>query len=124
MADAGDSTSLERVAEVQARASNALGKVLGSVLDVGRDILARRGLAPVEQHSPAGLVKACQELLEHRGEASGLALASRIGESYLALDADEQLAFFKEKTDHLYSFWDEGKIPEEVFTRPPIGGDR
>ena len=94
MAEAEQSNGFDRVVEVPVRAGNALGRVLGSVLDVGRDILARRGLGSEAQYNPATLIEACRELLDHRGEASGLALASRIGSAYLDMDDAAQLEFF------------------------------
>ncbi|MEM8549007.1 MAG: decarboxylase, partial [Pseudomonadota bacterium] len=62
---------------------SGLESTLASVIETGRDILAARRLLPsgragaVEQ-----LTEMCQELREHRGEASGLALASEITEAY------------------------------------------
>ena len=43
----------------------------------------------------AGLLTAlCRELLEHRGEATGLALAAEVARIYRELDADERRVFF------------------------------
>jgi len=73
----------------------ALGRTLGSVLEAGREILARRrrnGVA-VNGTAPA-LAQACRELLQHRGEASGLALASEITAGYWRLPQDARPAFF------------------------------
>jgi len=73
----------------------ALGRSLSSVMEAGREILARRRLAtPGPPNSASGLVALCQELLEHRGEASGLALASEITEGYLLLSEGCRMKFF------------------------------
>ncbi len=74
----------------------ALGRTLGSVLEAGREILARRrrnGVA-VNGTAPA-LAQACRELLQHRGEASGLALASEITAGYWRLPQDARPGFFQ-----------------------------
>ncbi len=95
----------EDTAQVQAetRASPGrmvgLGRTLGSVLEVGRDLLARRRVAQPEppQELPSNalaLAGQCRELLEHRGEASGLALASEIVSGYWKLDGEQRLEFF------------------------------
>jgi len=71
------------------------GRALSSVVDVGRDILARRRLAAAESASTSfALTDLCRQLLEHRGEASGMALASEITTAYLDMDAAERPAFF------------------------------
>jgi malonyl-CoA decarboxylase len=74
-----------------------LGRTLSSVLDAGREILARRrNTQPVTvvPKSAAQLVILCQDLLEHRGEASGLALASEIVLGYKALSETGRMDFF------------------------------
>lgn len=76
---------------------STLGRTLGSVMEAGREILARRRLPLPSKSTPAQtLVILCRELMEHRGEASGMALASEITEGYRQLPAGEQLAFFTE----------------------------
>ena len=73
----------------------SLGRTLSSVIDAGREILARRRLPTPGKVSPAAaLLALCRELLEHRGEASGLALASEIVEAYRLLPDSERLALF------------------------------
>ncbi|MDH3993402.1 MAG: malonyl-CoA decarboxylase, partial [Gammaproteobacteria bacterium] len=73
----------------------SLGRTLSSVIDAGREILARRRLPTPGKVSPAAaLLALCRELLEHRGEASGLALASEIVEAYRLLPENERLALF------------------------------
>lgn len=74
---------------------HTLGRTLGSVLEVGREILARkRTPREVPEGSGAALVAACHELLNHRGEPSGLALASEVVQAYLDLPESERLYFF------------------------------
>ena len=82
-------------AEVSNGTMNSLGKTLGSVIDVGRELLAKRKLAIPAKANPAqSLLAMCAELLNHRGEASGLALASDIAQRYLELPEDNRLEFF------------------------------
>jgi malonyl-CoA decarboxylase len=75
----------------------SLGRSLGSVLDVGRELLARKRVVrsvQVPEGSGAALVGACQDLLEHRGEPSGLALASEVVQAYRSLPETERFFFF------------------------------
>ena len=73
----------------------ALGRSLGSVMEAGREILARRRVGvPGPPDSANGLVALCEDLLEHRGEASGLALASDITKGYLLLSESCRMKFF------------------------------
>ena len=55
--------------ELPGRTMTSLGRTLGSVLDVGRELLARRRNAqPVTLNSADTLIDLCRDLLEHRGE--------------------------------------------------------
>ena len=75
---------------------SSLGRTLNSVVDAGRIILAKRRLVSTgKADSNDSLVALCKELLEHRGEASGMALAIEIIEAYTMLDDTGRLAFFK-----------------------------
>lgn len=81
---------------VSSSEESGLGKVLHSVMDVGRDILSRRGLiTPAGASAGERLLVQCRELLHHRGEASGMALAVEIIDSFGQLTEDERLAFFQ-----------------------------
>lgn len=75
---------------------------LTSVVEVGREILAKRrsksSPGPGEK-SITYLRSLCRDLLDHRGEASGLALASEITERYQALPESVRLEFFKSLAD-------------------------
>lgn len=74
---------------------NALGRALNSVMEVGRDLLAKRGLvSPPGTSTNDSLLAMCRELLHHRGEASGLALAGEILDTYQQLDNEGRQAFF------------------------------
>ena len=67
-----------------------------SVLDAGREILARRRAVAAPETSIDALVDSCAALLEHRGEASGLALASEITAAYQNLPESDRLTFFQQ----------------------------
>ncbi len=72
-----------------------LGRTLNSVLDVGRELLARRRTAqPAPVKTTANLIALCRDLLEHRGEASGLALASEVVDGYQRLPECQRERFF------------------------------
>ena len=74
--------------------ATGLAGLLGSVISVGRGILARRRHAATQ--APSGdLLAKCQQLIHHRGEASGLALACEVIADYQALDAANQIHFFE-----------------------------
>lgn len=74
---------------------NPIGRAISSVIEVGREILAKRGigLSP-EGSGPQALTASCRQLLQHRGEASGLALASEVTSAYRMLDEEGRLQFF------------------------------
>jgi malonyl-CoA decarboxylase len=72
-----------------------LGRTLGSVMDAGREILARRRRGtPAVANSAAALMGLCRELIDHRGEASGLALAGEIIAGYGQLPAAARVDFY------------------------------
>jgi len=74
---------------------NPIGRAISSVIDVGREILAKRGIGVSPEGSgPQALTASCRQLLQHRGEASGLALASEITSAYRMLDEEGRLQFF------------------------------
>ncbi len=77
-------------------ATRPLARILGSVMDVGRVILNRRGLiSSPGLTAEKALLEECRELLHHRGEASGLALARDILNKYQEAGEDDRLAFFR-----------------------------
>ena len=80
--------------EGQRQSVTGLAGLLGSVISAGKGILSRRRQAAAE--APSGdLLAKCQELLHHRGEASGLALACEVISDYQALDAANRNLFFE-----------------------------
>jgi len=82
-------------ADLPGRTISTIGRTLSSVLDVGRELLARRRAGPsAPLQSAAGLLALCDDLLEHRGEASGLALASEVAVGYQQLPDAQRMAFF------------------------------
>ena len=77
------------------RRSAGFGRILDSIMHVGRDLLARnRQIARLEDEPANALGDLCRQLLDHRGEASGLALANEILSGYQPLSSDERLEFF------------------------------
>ena len=75
---------------------NAISRALTSVVEVGKEILSRK--LPVAQQGAAGvdvLRDLCRELYEHRGEASGLALAAEVARIYGELDDTDRRGFFE-----------------------------
>jgi malonyl-CoA decarboxylase len=74
----------------------AFSRALSSVVETGREILARRRLAAAQNDAASvALTDLCRQLLQHRGEASGMALASDIITAYRSLDSSDHLAFFQ-----------------------------
>jgi malonyl-CoA decarboxylase len=73
-----------------------ISKMLASALSVGRVILRQKsGLDDESLVGPSALLSACASLVEHQGEASGLALAEQILSAYEALAFEEKAAFFQ-----------------------------
>ena len=80
--------------EAQRQSGSGLAGLLGSVISAGKGILARRRQAAAE--APSGdLLAKCRQLLHHRGEASGLALACEVIADFQALDDANQTLFFE-----------------------------
>ena len=75
------------------QASSGLGRLLISVVNAGRDILTRRRQVAAQAPSD-DLTDKCQQLLHHRGEASGLALACEVIADYQQLNDANKLLFF------------------------------
>ena len=88
------STDAQPPIEAQRQSGTGLAALLGSVINAGKGILARRRQAAAE--APSGdLLAKCRQLLHHRGEASGLALACEVIADYQALDGANQALFFE-----------------------------
>ena len=93
--DVSTELAVRSYADFPARTFTSLGRTLSSVLDVGRELLARRRASqPAPLSSVDNLIALCEDLLEHRGEASGLALASEVATAYRQLPAAERADFF------------------------------
>ena len=87
------SADMQSPIKSQRQSGTGLSGLLGSVISAGKDILARRRQAATE--APSGdLLTKCKQLLHHRGEASGLALASEVIADYQALDDANRALFF------------------------------
>jgi len=78
------------------RPAGALSRILDSVMDAGRVILnRRRGTAGVVRGQPDAIAEQCRQLIDHRGEASGLALAGEILDAYAELQDEGRWYFFE-----------------------------
>jgi malonyl-CoA decarboxylase len=76
--------------------TRTLSRILDSVIDAGRVILnRRRGNGGIASSRPDAIAVQCRELIDHRGEASGLALASEILEAYQDLPHEGRCNFFE-----------------------------
>ena len=85
----------ETGASPKGRIPAGFNRLLESILHVGRSFLARTRQA--DRGGPPGeaLGRLCRQLLDHRGEASGLALADEILTGYRLLETEERLRFFE-----------------------------
>jgi len=92
-----DNTHLDETGSFRkVRRPATFGRILDSIVHAGRDLLARTQRRPSAEAAPAeALAELCEQLLGHRGEASGLALASQILIHFQSLLADERLRFFE-----------------------------
>jgi len=72
---------------------SSLGRTLVSVVDVGRELLARRRKSDTPESS-GDLGALCKALIEQRCGASGCALASEIVLAYEGLNDEQRLSFF------------------------------
>jgi len=80
----------------QIRRPTGFGRIVESIMHVGRDLLARTRQGTLSGDQPAeALGEHCRQLLDHRGEASGLALANEILSDYQLLSVDDRLRFFE-----------------------------
>ena len=71
--------------------------VFSSIAKAGLGLLERRTGKP----STSKLISLCEDLLSEKGEASGIALALEVHETYQALNDDEKLAFFCHLEAHM-----------------------
>ncbi len=66
-------------------------QMFDTIADIGRQYL----LPSSGGASAAAAAELCRDLLSHKGEASGTALARQVIDIYAAMEADEQVAFLK-----------------------------
>ena len=87
-----------RGGDTQETSMDGFSGLLSSIISAGRDILARRRQNALEAPSSDLLAKS-KQLIHHRGEASGLALACEVVADYQALDDDNRRLFFEALAD-------------------------
>ena len=87
-----------RGSDTQETSLGSFSGLLSSVISAGRDILERRRQNALEAPSSDLLAKS-KQLIHHRGEASGLALACEVVADYQALDDDNRRLFFEALAD-------------------------
>ena len=85
---------------------SAFGDLLGSILDRGARLIERPAGAEADARV---LTDLCRDLMSSKGEASGVALASRILGRYAGLEPDARLAFFRDMAT------DYNPAPEDVL---------
>jgi len=79
------------------RRSVGFGRIVESIMDVGRGILGRaRAAERLPERPSAALERLCRQLLDHRGQPSGMALADEILARYQTLAPAERIAFFEQ----------------------------
>jgi malonyl-CoA decarboxylase len=73
-----------------------LGDLLQSISERGRELLAKtRARRPLGEERAENIIELCEHLLSGRGEASGVALAAEILDTYRGLKTGERIAFFE-----------------------------
>ena len=102
----------------QESSTGGLSGLLSSVISAGRDILARRRQNSLEAPSSDLLAKS-KQLIHHRGEASGLALAYEVVADYQALDDANRLLFFEALADDFSADSDAVLAAADGYKRNP-----
>ena len=68
--------------DIESANTSPFQRALKSVISVGRELLDKQRTSPaLVRGSAASLSALCKDLIDHRGEASGLALAEEIAEA-------------------------------------------
>ena len=98
---------------------NPIARALGSVVEVGRDLLIRQGVLSGSDVSSEALLEMCRDLIEHRGEASGLALAEEIANQLSRLEGDVQLSFFEKLATEFAVQQDDVIEAAQVYSEDP-----
>ncbi len=107
-----------RSSDRQESSTGSLSGLLSSVISAGRDILARRRQNSLEAPSSDLLAKS-KQLIHHRGEASGLALAYEVVADYQALDDANRLLFFEALADDFSADSDAVLAAADGYKRNP-----
>jgi len=107
-----------RSSDRQESSTGGLSGLLSSVISAGRDILARRRQNSLEAPSSDLLAKS-KQLIHHRGEASGLALAYEVVADYQALDEANRLLFFEALADDFSADSDAVLAAADGYKRNP-----
>ena len=107
-----------RSSDRQESSTGGLSGLLSSVISAGRDILARRRQNSLEAPSSDLLAKS-KQLIHHRGEASGLALAYEVVADYQALDDANRLLFFESLADDFSADSDAVLAAADGYKRNP-----
>lgn len=107
-----------RSSDRQESSTGGLSGLLSSVISAGRDILARRRQISLEAPSSDLLAKS-KQLIHHRGEASGLALAYEVVADYQALDDANRLLFFEALADDFSADSDAVLAAADGYKRNP-----
>ena len=107
-----------RSSDRQESPTGGLSGLLSSVISAGRDILARRRQNSLEAPSSDLLAKS-KQLIHHRGEASGLALAYEVVADYQALDDANRLLFFEALADDFSADSDAVLAAADGYKRNP-----
>jgi malonyl-CoA decarboxylase len=93
-----------------------LQDLLATIADRGRRLLDLAGDGPA---TDAELVRLCEALLSSLGEASGVALAQRILQSYEARNAEGRAAFFERLADYFGIDADAAVMAAEAYRAEP-----
>lgn len=107
-----------RSSDRQESSTGGLSGLLSSVISAGRNILARRRQNSLEAPSSDLLAKS-KQLIHHRGEASGLALAYEVVADYQALDDANRLLFFEALADDFSADSDAVLAAADGYKRNP-----
>ncbi len=71
-----------------------LGELFATISERGRRLIERRGEIGRRTRTPEAVIALAEDLLSHRGEASGTARASEILQAYAHFSAEERIVFF------------------------------
>lgn len=72
-----------------------LGELFATISERGRRLIERRGEIGRRMRTPEAVIALAEDLLSHRGEASGTARATEILQAYGRFSAEERAVFFE-----------------------------